>query len=284
MTPTMQLHLCGVRGSTPSPGPSFVRYGGQTSCVAVVPDGAAQPTLLLDAGTGIRQVTELMGGRPFMGTILLTHLHWDHVHGLPFFAAGDRVGAKVRLCLPEPESGDDAVEVLSRSMSPPHFPITPEGLLGDWRFECIGAGPLTAEGFVVDALDVCHKGGRTFAFRVRDDHSTLVYLPDHGPRAIGPGPEGWGEYPSDLVELCRGADVLLHDAMFVEEELERATDYGHAIAEYAVGLGERAGVKTVLLAHHAPSRTDDQLDAFGRRFARSNPTVEMAVEGAVLRL
>jgi ribonuclease BN (tRNA processing enzyme) len=278
------VHLCGVRGSTPSPGPDFVRYGGHTSCLAVVPDGGAHPTLLLDAGTGIRQVTEFMGGQPFVGTILLTHLHWDHLHGLPFFVSADRAGSKVRLCVPEPESGDDAVEVLSRAMSPPHFPITPLGLLGDWAFECISSGPLSAEGFRVDALDVCHKGGRTFALRVADDHSSLVYVPDHGPRALGPGPEGWGEYPEDLVELCRGADVLLHDAMFPVEEMERATDFGHAVAEYAVGLGERAQVKSVLLTHHAPSRTDDQLDAFGRRYAREDPAVTMAVEGVTLYL
>ena len=82
----MRVHLCGVRGSTPAPGSEFVRYGGHTSCLALCRDGEPAPSLILDAGTGIRTVTALLVGRAFTGTILLTHLHWDHVQGLPFFA------------------------------------------------------------------------------------------------------------------------------------------------------------------------------------------------------
>ena len=132
----MRIHLCGVRGSTPAPGAEFVRYGGHTSCVAIAIDddgadgapGAAAPRLILDAGTGLRRVTGLLGGAPFTGTIILTHLHWDHVHGLPFFAAGDRHDARVALLLPEQGGNAGAEEVLARGMSPPHFPITPAGL------------------------------------------------------------------------------------------------------------------------------------------------------------
>ena len=95
----------------------FVRYGGQTSCIALAHDGAAGPTLVLDAGTGLRRVTALLGGQPFNGTILLTHLHWDHVHGLPFFAAGDRDGARASLLLPAQPDGASAADVLARGMS-----------------------------------------------------------------------------------------------------------------------------------------------------------------------
>jgi phosphoribosyl 1,2-cyclic phosphodiesterase len=95
----VHIYLCGVRGSTPAPGAEFLRYGGQTSCVAIAHDGGAAPVLLLDAGTGLRRMTTLLGGQPFSGTILLTHLHWDHVHGLPFFRAGDRDDARVWLLL-----------------------------------------------------------------------------------------------------------------------------------------------------------------------------------------
>jgi len=121
----VRLHFCGVRGSTPAPGPDFVRYGGHTSSVAIAHDGAARPTLILDVGTGVRRVTALLGGRPFTGTILLTHLHWDHVQGLPFFRAGDRDDAEVALLLPDQEDGSSAEDVLARAMSPPHFPIRP---------------------------------------------------------------------------------------------------------------------------------------------------------------
>src|SRR5438128_11436013 len=84
---SVRLFICGVRGSTPSPGPQFVRYGGNTSCVALAENGQA-PRLVLDAGTGLQRLSPLLDGRPFRGSILLGHLHWDHTHGLPFFSAG----------------------------------------------------------------------------------------------------------------------------------------------------------------------------------------------------
>ena len=136
----MRIHLCGVRGSTPAPGADFLRYGGQTSCLALAHDDEAVPALILDAGTGLRQVTPLLAGKPFCGTILLTHLHWDHVHGLPFFAAGDRGDAAVSLLLPDQQDGTSAADVLARGMSPPHFPIGPGGLRGSWSFGLIGPG------------------------------------------------------------------------------------------------------------------------------------------------
>ena len=91
--------MCGVRGSTPTPGAEFVRYGGHTSCVALAHDGAP-PTLLLDAGTGLRAVSSLLAGGPFRGSLLLGHLHWDHTQGMPFFPAGDRPDARVDVCMP----------------------------------------------------------------------------------------------------------------------------------------------------------------------------------------
>ena len=102
----MRIRFHGVRGSTPAPGAEFVRVGGNTSCVAVTAEGSVRPHLLLDAGTGIRAVTAELAGQPFEGTILLTHLHWDHFQGLPFFAAGDRADATVELLLP-PRSFDE---------------------------------------------------------------------------------------------------------------------------------------------------------------------------------
>jgi glyoxylase-like metal-dependent hydrolase (beta-lactamase superfamily II) len=160
----VRIYLCGVRGSTPAPGAEFVRYGGHTSCVAIAPDDATAPRLILDAGTGLRRVTGLLRGEPFAGTIILTHLHWDHVHGLPFFAGGDREDARVSLLLPEQEGSQregsaGAEELLAEGMSPPHFPITPRGLRGEWSFGVVAPGTFKAEGFTVEAREVPHKGG-----------------------------------------------------------------------------------------------------------------------------
>ncbi|HEY2237714.1 MAG TPA: MBL fold metallo-hydrolase [Streptosporangiaceae bacterium] len=283
----MRVHLCGVRGSTPAPGADFVRYGGQTSCVAVAHDGAPAPVLILDAGTGVRAVTNLLGGGPFEGTILLTHLHWDHVHGLPFFRGGDREDARVNLFLPEQEDGADAESVLARGMSPPHFPITPGGLRGDWTFASARPGQLKAEGFLIEAREVPHKGGRTFGYRVSDGRSVLTYIPDHCPTAAGPGPEGWGEYHPAARALAAGTDLLVHDAFMEPAEVPAEAAFGHAAADYAVELGRRAGARRVLLAHHKPDRTDQALDQLGRRLAHQPgqpPEVIVAAEGTTYQL
>lgn len=279
----MRLHLCGVRGSTPAPGPEFLRYGGQTSCLALAHDGGV-PVLILDAGTGLRAVTPLLGSQPFRGTILLTHLHWDHVHGLPFFRAGDRDDATVSLLLPDQQDGSSAEEVLARGMSPPHFPIAPSGLRGGWTFASVTPGQFKAEGFTVEAREIPHKGGRTFGYRVTDGRSVLAYLPDHCPTVPGPGPEGWGEYHPAALALADGADVLIHDAFLLADEIAAEASFGHAAADYAVGLGLRAGARAVLLAHHKPDRTDAELDRLAARFRGGKPAVAVAAEGRILDL
>ena len=214
----MRVHLCGVRGSTPAPGAEFLRYGGHTSCVAISHDDSPVPTLILDAGTGLRRVTPLLGGRPFEGTILLTHLHWDHLHGLPFFRGGDTEGARVTLLIPE-QDGGTAAAVLARGISPPHFPIGPDGLRGEWTFGMARPGPLKAEGFTVEAREIPHKGGRTFGYRVSDGHAVLAYLPDHCPTELGPGPDGWGAYHQDALDLSDHADMLINDSFLLAPEV-----------------------------------------------------------------
>jgi len=280
----MRVHLCGVRGSTPSPGREFLRYGGHTSCIAIAHDGSARPALILDAGTGLRRVTGLLAGEPFAGTILLTHLHWDHVQGLPFFSAGDRDDARVTLLLPAQPDGASALEVLSRGMSPPQFPITPDGLRGHWTFGAIEPGPVKAEGFTVEAGEIPHKGGRTFGYRVSDGHSVLAYLPDHCPTALGPGQDGWGEYHQAALDLAAGADLLIHDAFLLPDELAALASFGHAAADYAVALGRLAGVRQVLLAHHKPDRTDAELDSLAARLSTASPHAVVAAEGETLDL
>jgi phosphoribosyl 1,2-cyclic phosphodiesterase len=280
----VRLYLCGVRGSTAAPGAEFLRYGGHTSCVALAHDDAPGPVLLLDAGTGLRRVTPLLGGQPFEGTILLTHLHWDHVHGLPFFTAGDREGSRVSLLLPEQPDGASAEAVLARSMSPPHFPIGPGGLRGNWTFGTLAPGPLKAEGFTVEARPIPHKGGATFGYRVSDGSHTVAYLPDHCPTALGPGPDGWGEYHQDALDLARDADVLLHDAFLLPDEVAAEAAFGHAAADYAIALAQRAGVRQVLLTHHKPDRTDAALDRLARRVKANSGDVAVAAEAQVITL
>jgi ribonuclease BN (tRNA processing enzyme) len=249
--------------------------------VAVAHDDGAMPALILDAGTGLRRAAPLLRGGPFTGTIVLTHLHWDHVHGLPFFTAGDRSDARVTLLLPEQDDGAGAENVLARGMSPPHFPISPSGLRGEWSFGTVAPGVFKAEGFTVEAREVPHKGGRTFGYRVSDGPSAMAYIPDHCPTVLGPGSEGWGEYHPTALGLAAGVDLLIHDSFLLPGEIAAEASFGHAAADYAVGLARRAHSRSVMLAHHKPDRTDDALDMLANRFS-ADPCVTVATEGQII--
>jgi phosphoribosyl 1,2-cyclic phosphodiesterase len=280
----LRIHFCGVRGSTPASGIEFVRYGGHTPCLALAQDGARSPTLILDAGTGLKLVTRLLDGAPFDGTIVLSHVHWDHLIGLPFFAAGDRADARVTVLLPEQESGEQAVTVLAEMMSPPYYPIEPTELRGEWTFATIAPGERSVEDFEVMVREIPHKGGRTFGYRVSDGRSTLAYLPDHCPTVLGAGEDGLGEYHAAAIELARGADVLVHDAQLFPDELASQGNFGHAVADYAVGLAKRAEAQSVVLFHHHHDRTDDALDGLARRLGGGSADVSVAAEGTLLEL
>ena len=279
----MRVFFCGVRGSTAAPGPDFVRYGGHTSCLALARDGEDMPQLVLDAGTGIRGVSALLCRQAFSGTLLLTHLHWDHVQGLPFFSSGDDPDAHVSLLMPEQDDGADAESVLARAMSPPHFPMTPAQLRGEWSFATLPPGELTIGGFEVLAREIPHKGGRTYGYRVSDGRSTLTYMPDHRPTAFGPGPDGCGEYHPAALELAAQSDLIVHDGQLLPGELAAAQRFGHASVEYPGRLAEHADARAAMIFHHSPERTDAALDELAATL-QSEPPVSLAVQGTVLEL
>lgn len=238
---------------------------------------------MLDAGTGIRRVSALLDGAPFRGSILLSHLHWDHTQGLPFFSAADRPDSRVEVYLPAQD--DLAAEaLLAQAMSPPHFPITPGELEGSWRFVALDEGTFEIAGFTVTAREVPHKGGRTFGYRIEDGASTLTYIPDHGPRALGLGSDGLGELHPAAIDLAKDADLLVHDAQHTVEELMRWWHFGHSAADYAVALGVTAGSRRVLLFHHGPGREDDSVDRLLARVQTEGIEVHAATEGVAIDL
>ena len=275
----MKVALLGVRGSTPTPGHDFAGYGGHTSCVALYADGEDRPRLILDAGTGLRSLPTLLGGAPFAGDIVLSHLHWDHVQGLPFCPSVDQPEAEVRLHVPVPSGEVDPVTLLARSMSPPHFPIGPEGLRGHWRFSPLVTGaPDLPAGVTVAVVE--HKGGVAYGIRVELDAVTLAYLPDHALTGDPARPTG------NARALARGADLLLHDGQFSADELAAARDYGHATVEATAEFADECGVGELILTHHAPGRTDGELDRLAAamrstvggipvRFARQDSIVDV---------
>jgi phosphoribosyl 1,2-cyclic phosphodiesterase len=260
----VRVRFLGVRGSTPVAGAEFTRTGGHTSCIAIS-HGDELPTLVVDAGTGLQSLAREFGSAAFRGTILLTHLHWDHVQGLPFFPPADRDDAEVTLV--QPAQGDP-LATLARAMSPPHFPITPEGLRGRWKHVGVEPGEHEFEHFQVRVSEVHHKGGRTYGFRIAGAGVALTYVPD-----------ALDDNDDAIVELARDSDLFVRGAPFVRAESERANLFGHGTVEHAVDVARRAGTRRLVLTHHAPTRTDVDVETIARRAG-----VEAARDGMVIDL
>ena len=272
----MRALLCGMRGSTPAPGVEFSTVGGNTSCVAV--PGHDGRWLLLDAGTGMVRLAGVLDEEPLRASVLLTHLHWDHTHGLPFLPNADNEGAEIDVLLPAPVNGATALETMARAMSPPHFPVCPDELHGTWRYRSLEPGRWEIEGFEVTAGEIQHTGGRTFGYRVVDDTGSMAYLPDHSPRLAT------AERRATAAALIEGVDVLLHGGGYVDAERDIADGYGHATTGDAIDLATAGGVGRLVLIHHAPRRTDAEIAAIASDLgATRHPfDVEIGREGTWL--
>lgn len=260
MATSVRVVLNGVRGSTPCAGAEYARFGGSSSCAAIEVDGASP--IVLDLGTGLRGYGarwEARSSEPFHGHVLLTHLHWDHVQGLPFFTPLHRPGAALEVF--GPQVGPEALgETFDRLMSPPFFPIRAGDLPADISFSGLGDDDFAVGTAKVRSRWVRHTDA-TLGFRVEVAGRTVVYLPDHGP---GCSDDHDDHIPDAVLELCDGADVLIHDAQHTTEEFGPKRHWGHSTVDYAVHVGREAGVRHVVLFHHDPSHTDDDLDRIER--------------------
>jgi ribonuclease BN (tRNA processing enzyme) len=215
----------------------------------------------------------MLPGPGYHGAIVLSHLHWDHAQGIPFFVAGDNDASVVDLYLPA-QNDMTGRDLLASLMSPPRFPIDPEGLRGQWSFTALEPGRHRIGDFEVTAVEIAHKGGRTFGYRVDDGDRSVAYLPDHAPV------QGVSD---DLLAMLQDVDLMLHDAQFVESERKVADLFGHATIPEAITLAQKAGVGTLVLFHHGPARTDDQLDTIAKELDAPIPVV-VAVEGEQLEV
>lgn len=252
----MDVTLWGVRGSVPSPGPNTVRYGGNTPCVEV--RGSGGQTLILDAGTGIRRLGEVVRSTDSRLDILLTHLHVDHVQGLGFFAPLDAPDLTVHFWGPA-SRGRDLRSRLAQYLSPPFSPIRLGDFQGRLMFHEVPTGRFEVAGFEVVADYVCHPGP-TVGYRIVERDAALCYLPDHEP-ALASGGGGFDvpEWTSGF-DLARDAALLIHDAQYSAEEYSTRRGWGHSTLSHAMALAQLARARQLVAVHHDPGHDDATLD------------------------
>ena len=254
----MRIRIWGCRGSIASPGPDTVRYGGNTSCIEVsLSDGSL---LLLDAGTGARPLgIELMHGQPRRIDLLLTHLHVDHIEGLGAFEPIWSPGFELHVWGPRsPVASLD--ERIATYFSPPLFPVHLSEVPATTVFHDASEDAWPIGSATVWSQPILHAG-QTVGYRVRDaDGSVLAYLTDHEP-ALG---SDLASLPGEWISgfgLAAGADVLIHDAQYTPREYGTRVGFGHSSTEHVAAFAARAEVDRLVMFHHDPLHTDEELDA-----------------------
>ena len=282
----MKATVWGARGSVPAPGPATMRYGGNTSCVQLeLSDGS---TLVLDAGTGIRALGLAMPQVSGPLHILLTHLHLDHIQGLLFFAPMFQPDAEIVIWGPSAPEGS-LRDRIARYISAPLMPVEIRELPCAVSFkECEGTEWQVGSARV-RAESVSHRGP-TLGYRIEDAGTTVCYIPDHEP-GLGASLE---DLPDDWIsgfDLARGADLLIHDGQYTDEEYPAHMGWGHSPMRDTLTFARRAGARRLLAFHHDPLHTDRDLDDFCREatarwvaMGHAPATFDLAAEGMKIDL
>lgn len=269
----MKVSLLGVRGSIPTTGANTRYYGGNTTCVLIREQDA---WLVLDGGSGIQTIT-MPAGAAKRVDILLTHLHIDHILGLGFFRPMFDPDMEVHIW--GPVSATQSLHSrLSRYLSPPLFPVLLRDLPCRLELHDMENGHFTLGPFQISSRYVIHPGP-TLGFRVSNGRSAIAFLPDHEPAL---GRNGLPVDPKWIsgYDLAAEADLLLHDAQYTADEYAHRYGWGHSCMEDAILLANRSGVKSLLLTHHDPFHTDEQI---GKYFNRTLETVPPAMPVALAR-
>jgi len=297
-----RLKLWGVRGSIPVPAPRTVRYGGNTACVEIRADGEL---IILDAGSGIRELglalQKEFGSTPINLSLLITHVHWDHILGFPFFSPSYSDKNQIRIF------GYDGAdiglrEILQGQMATPFFPIALYDLPGKIQFETLESMDFKIGKVRVRARQMNHPGV-CVGYRIFTSKGSVAYLPDHEPyeacklhaaksQALSPeqAKQRAREDRAELVKFLAGSDILILDAQYTDEEYSTHVGWGHGSLSAAISLAVDAGVGRLILFHHDPKHDDQTIDEMvqtARKLATKSQAkleVDGAREGAEMTL
>ncbi len=297
-----RLRLWGVRGSIPVPGPGTVRYGGNTACVEIRAD---EELIVLDAGSGIRELGLALenefGSRPINLSLLITHVHWDHIQGFPFFVPAYNDKNQIRI-FGFNGANSGLQEILKGQMATPFFPVALYDLPGRIQFENPESMEFKIGKVRIHARRMNHPGV-CVGYRVLTSKGSIAYLPDHEPydafklhasKSHLLSPEQTQkrarEDRAELVKFLHGSDILILDSQYTDEEYQAHVGWGHGSLSSAISLAADAGVRKLILFHHDPTHNDQTIDKMvqtARKLAakcKNDLEVEGAREGAEMTL
>lgn len=263
----------GVRGTFPCAYASHLTYGGNTSCLEVTAGGS---TLILDAGTGLRALGKrLMRDRIMRATLLLSHAHWDHIAGFPFFEAGYCPGFEMNVMARELTGCECVGEVFTHCMEKPLFPVPLKTMQAKIGFEKVQAGDQLdlAPGLVVKTGELNHPGG-AIGYRIEYGGRAFCYITDTE--------HVEGELDQNILRLIDGADLVVYDATYTDEEYASRRGWGHSTWREGVKLMEAAGARNLCLFHHDPDHDDAAMAAIEREAQHAFPAAFAAREGTSL--
>lgn len=304
MNKSIKIKFWGVRGSIPSPGERTIYYGGNTPCVEVQFPG--KPRFILDAGSGIRELGKelLKLSDPVKAYIFISHFHWDHIQGLPFFKPAFNPSNNFIIYGCD-EPNVNLSEIISMQMNPTYFPLAIEDMQAKVEFRTIKEETFDVEGIEVKTKFLNHPG-YALGYRFTSNGKSIVYISDNEPfvhpaengnpktgsfKTITDRIEGFVEDMSDdLVEFIFGADILIHDTQYLPEEYEFKQTWGHSPLDYTVDIATRAKIKKLILFHHDPDHDDETINRMldqSRELLKKGGNgieCEAAREGAVIKL
>jgi phosphoribosyl 1,2-cyclic phosphodiesterase len=259
----MFVRFWGTRGSVPVPGENTVKYGGNTPCVEV--RTSSNKLIILDAGTGIRALGNFIAENDIEQHlhILISHYHWDHIQGIPFFVPIYQSGRKITFH-GIPGNEKSLKKLLENQMERDYFPIKIDETAADVKFEHLRPNDsFRLDGAVIDTFNVYHSSP-TLTFKIKESEKTIVYMTDNeldvSEEEGNNNSEKLREKNKDLIKFCEGCDYLIHDMMFEDFDIDKS-GWGHSSSKALVHFSIMAGVKNLVIFHYNPAYTDKRIDS-----------------------
>ncbi|GAC1658019.1 MAG: MBL fold metallo-hydrolase [Candidatus Dormibacteraceae bacterium] len=268
----MRVKFWGTRGTRPTPGRNTLRYGGNTACVEV--RTKSDDLIIIDSGSGICELGNALGG-PVNAHLLISHTHWDHIQGFPFFGPNFARGSKLTVIGPR-GSMKSLQSAFADQMDPVYFPLTMDQMPVELEFKEMAAGDTFEAAGVRVTPHSMHHPIATFGYRLEENGSTFVFATDQEPyddpedlarkvqairEAGGSSEEQDALWRDRYIDWCRGADLLVHDAQYSAEEYRHRVGWGHSSFDYALLVARQAGARQLAFYHHEPMHSDHQIEA-----------------------